>query len=567
MKVFTSAIVLILHAVGAVADVDSSNGGMRKLSGDSCIIEDGLDTLQTLILPDDPSYEEKRSQWASEMASSSISDMRTRPQAIAFCQNEADVVSVVSFARRCSYKLSVRSGGHQYAGYSSCEEGTQCIQIDVSGIKTFEHQEGTTSVVMGVGLKLEEAVPLLAAIANPGPLVIPMGICNSIGLGGHFQSSAMGVFGRSFGSGMDLIKSFRIVTADGEVLTVTDQSHPDLYWAVLGGSPGSWGVVLEYTFDAIFSLEYLKSNFFVYSWNWDADLFVQLGSKFLEISAAEDTAKDLFITLNVGTTDEIREAFKDTEFAPQLITAIGVWTGIESGEPLPGDKFERYVQPFLDIEQPVGAFDPSVLGLTPNEQGVAPWIPLHVAPLVLRFNFDFNKWRYHVQNMITKDFMDDTFLEQLAAEIDERLNIPFLRSTTNFQPYGGAGSGSQFNQNAGQNAYPLRDMKIHLDDWIFFKNDDQEASLRSRMERFRDETKKTWKNQGLGFERNWMNTDTITASSATLEKDWKDYYPSPAWYRRLRDAKLQVDPCNVFSNNMTIPVKKHEIKANCLELV
>jgi FAD/FMN-containing dehydrogenase len=83
------------------------------------------------------------------------------------------------------------------------------------------------------------------------------------------------------------------------------------------------------------------------------------------------------------------------------------------------------------------------------------------------------------------------------------------------------------------------------------------------IENFRNETKKTWNNPGVGGERLWMSTDTITAEDAELDKEWKSYFPSPEWYHRLRAVKLDIDPGNVFSSKMTIPLKEHEIAAHC----
>eukprot|EP00122_Pirum_gemmata_P014370 Pgem_evm1s13397 len=65
---------------------------------------------------------------------------RISPGLIAMCENEEDVISTVSFAKRCGYTIAVRSGGHNYGGYSSCSKGSKCIQLDVSALKTFTHE-------------------------------------------------------------------------------------------------------------------------------------------------------------------------------------------------------------------------------------------------------------------------------------------------------------------------------------------------------------------------------------------------------------------------------------------
>jgi FAD/FMN-containing dehydrogenase len=59
-------------------------------------------------------------------------------------------------------------------------------------------------------------------------------------------------FSRSFGLFIDYVQSFDIVTADGELRTICppDTENPnldndDLWFCVLGGSPGNFGIVLR----------------------------------------------------------------------------------------------------------------------------------------------------------------------------------------------------------------------------------------------------------------------------------------------------------------------------------
>ena len=54
--------------------------------------------------------------------------MNLHPQGIAYCAGPADVSRCVDFATHHNMAMSVRSGGHSYAGYSSCDG----LVIDVS---------------------------------------------------------------------------------------------------------------------------------------------------------------------------------------------------------------------------------------------------------------------------------------------------------------------------------------------------------------------------------------------------------------------------------------------------
>jgi len=144
------------------------------------------------------------------------------------------------------------------------------MQIDVSSIETFTAPTDSypTHVTLGVGLVLEQALLLL----KPYDLTIAIGICKSVGVGGHFQTSALGMLTKNFAIGMDRVVSFRIALYDGRIERVTAESNKDLYLAVLGGGAGSWGVVLDYHIDAIKGGDYTHAKKGLYLWPCNSSL-------------------------------------------------------------------------------------------------------------------------------------------------------------------------------------------------------------------------------------------------------------------------------------------------------
>ena len=107
--------------------------------------------------------------------------------------------------------------------------------------------QDTYKVTVASGIRLDD---LMVAL-NRYNVTIPMGMCMNVGAGGHFQTSAIGYLTKSFGAGMEHITQIKIVLATGEIVTASKHSHPDLFWALRGGSPGAFGVVPEYEFQAI----------------------------------------------------------------------------------------------------------------------------------------------------------------------------------------------------------------------------------------------------------------------------------------------------------------------------
>ncbi len=91
-----------------------------------------------------------------------------------------------------------------------------------------------------------------------------------MGIGGHLQSSAIGYLSRQFGSGMDYVTRVRIVLPKkGKIVDVTAENNYDLFYAILGGGPGSWGIVTEYEFTPLYDDDYPNSRLFIYTWRFD----------------------------------------------------------------------------------------------------------------------------------------------------------------------------------------------------------------------------------------------------------------------------------------------------------
>jgi FAD/FMN-containing dehydrogenase len=147
---------------------------------------------------------------------------------------------VVNLARETGADLAVRSGGHSRAGHGTSEGG---IVLDLSGMNAVEiDAEGRTAWAQA-GVK---AGDYTKATAEHG-LATGFGDTPTVGVGGITLSGGIGFLVRRNGLTIDDVIGAEVVTADGELLEVDQETHPDLFWALRGGG-GNFGVATRLRF-------------------------------------------------------------------------------------------------------------------------------------------------------------------------------------------------------------------------------------------------------------------------------------------------------------------------------
>src|ERR1700749_3072579 len=56
-----------------------------------------------------------------------------RPAVVASCASSSDVAAALAFAQQQGLEVSIRGGGHNYAGFALCEDG---MMIDLTPMKS-----------------------------------------------------------------------------------------------------------------------------------------------------------------------------------------------------------------------------------------------------------------------------------------------------------------------------------------------------------------------------------------------------------------------------------------------
>jgi FAD/FMN-containing dehydrogenase len=185
-----------------------------------------------VITPEDAAYDAARAVF--------YGSRNRRPAAIVRTKDAADVSRVLTLAREQGLELAVKSGGHSLAGHSVSEGG---IVLDLSQTKELEINVEERTAWAETGLTAGEYT---AAVGAHG-LATGFGDTGSVGIGGITLGGGAGFLVRKHGLTIDSLLAAEIVTADGELLHVDADTHPDLFWAIRGGG-GNFGVATRFKF-------------------------------------------------------------------------------------------------------------------------------------------------------------------------------------------------------------------------------------------------------------------------------------------------------------------------------
>ena len=163
-----------------------------------------------------------------------------RPALIVRCHRAADAAAAVRFARAADLDVCVRGGGHNVAGRAVVDDA---VMIDLTEMKGIEVHPGDLEARAEGGLTWAE---LNDELAHNG-LAVTGGAVSTTGIAGLTLGGGLGWLMAKHGLAADNLLAVELVTADGEILDVTADSHPDLFWALCGGG-GNFGIATTFTY-------------------------------------------------------------------------------------------------------------------------------------------------------------------------------------------------------------------------------------------------------------------------------------------------------------------------------
>jgi FAD/FMN-containing dehydrogenase len=418
------------------------------------------------------------------------------PVAIVYCAVENDIAECLSIARDNAVPIAVRSGGHSTAGYSVCNLG---LVIDMSLFNHVLVDSTANTVRVGPGADFDK----LNGALNSTGLHVPSGACGNVCVGGFVQGGGYGYTSRMFGIQCDSVLAFRVMLADGSVVVAEpDGPHALLHWALRGGTGNNFGVVLEVTYQL-----YPVSTVWAWSIQWNAAdapaVLVELQANYMRSGAAPNLGMMVNLGFNAGA---------------QVLLAQGMWVGSRADGLAAVQSLMNFpsAQLLVDKSGPYGAMD----------------VYLDTEPYPIPNPPDGSKEDKRA------GYIDSPLtLADWQAIVAYAATAPNPNDTLIIEPYGGAIA----NVPVLASAFVHRndDMDVFVD--VFWLADADRAAAVAWLDGF------------MKLLAPYLNGRVYQNYPHRDLANYADAYWGPA-LPKLRQAKLQYDPLNLFAFAQSVPL-------------
>ncbi|XP_058733895.1 berberine bridge enzyme-like 17 [Vicia villosa] len=248
-----------------------------------------------------------------------------KPSVIITAKDASHVQATVICAKRNNIQIRIRSGGHDYEGYSYVSD-VRFVLLDLSRLNSVDVnvQEETAWVESGA----TNGKIYYAIAKKNNSLAFPGGTCFSVGAGGLFSGGGYGNLMRKFGLSIDNIIDARIVDVSGNILDRKSMGE-DLFWAIRGGGGASFGIILSWKIKlvqvpqqvTVFNVKRTVKDGaadIAYKWQlvapkFDKDLFIRAHHEVVRIGKqSKKEVQVSFIGLFLGTIDRLLPLVSDS---------------------------------------------------------------------------------------------------------------------------------------------------------------------------------------------------------------------------------------------------------------
>ncbi|RYG26859.1 FAD-binding oxidoreductase [bacterium] len=185
-----------------------------------------------VYLPGDAGYDDARQAWNLAMTQ--------EPQVIVDAETVVDVQLAVRFARSNGMSIGVMATGH---GLPRACDG---VLIRTARMRSVRIDPTTRMAYVQGGALVKDVL----AAGQPHGLAMLSGSSPEVGVVGYTLGGGFGLMIRKHGLAIDKVRTVRIVTPDGNLVTASEDENAELFWAIRGGG-GAFGVVVEMTMELV----------------------------------------------------------------------------------------------------------------------------------------------------------------------------------------------------------------------------------------------------------------------------------------------------------------------------
>jgi FAD/FMN-containing dehydrogenase len=267
-----------------------------------------------LSAPGDERYAAAIATWAKPVGA--------LPRAIVHCTTSEDVQSAIRAARDGDLRLSVRGGGHDWAGRSLCDG----LVIDLSGMKGVTIGCDNRTARISGGARGSDVI----AETDPRGLAVVTGSCGAVGMAGLTLGGGYGALIGRFGLALDNLLAAEVVLADGRMVAANDDNEKQLFWALRGGG-GNFGVVTA-MLHRVHNLSSIRSGMLLFPFT-EAKTVLE-GCADIAASAPDDLTSQLGLVVGADGNP--------------LVMVVPTWCG-------PPREGEARLAPFLRLGTPLAS--------------------------------------------------------------------------------------------------------------------------------------------------------------------------------------------------------------------
>jgi hypothetical protein len=366
--------------------------------------------------------------------------------------------------------------------------------------------------------------------------------------------------GRSFGLLGDQVVKLEIVDHAGEFKEVTRESDPELFHAILGGSPGNLAVITHFTIKVYRDQDYTGSRGLKALYWYSPETLKRLLGILAEMADNDEFPRNYDFCVSVLSEEfPVLDLFDKDLDEKMTKDHPEIYGKIKNNLPLFPRTIVAYVQwvPFSETDVPdLEWFDRIQHGsiFSPiKEQPMSELAKGWLFRNIREFDHPYVK-STHTTN--SKTLVADGWAEWMTGRIDAIVTPEENKCFLSAQLQNFGGKYSKFHTNADNGtAYSWRDSTICATLDCFY-----EAGYRETAE----EWHRVNEEEGIGpngiFSKQDRRVLWGSFGEYDLDKVWHTYYDDRAKYDRLGAARAKADPHGVLTpNTFSVARKAHHI--------